>query len=105
MIMATIDNFAYPYDDSFETWPLLLSRCCMYDFLVFDGRVYNGHLSIIHFNTRCALHEMNELCMWLSSLQINPNEICLTGTWYTKNTLPYQIQGYKVFNVPIKANR
>ena len=77
--MATIDNFAYPYD-SLETRQLLLSRCCIYDFLAFCGSICNGHFSIIHINTQRSLHKMDERCMWLSSLQIKPNVICLTET-------------------------
>ncbi len=98
--MVSVDNFHFPYDDALETRQLLLQRCSQYDFVKFDSNIFNSNLSIIHLNIRSAVSKMDEFSIWLLSLQHKPNILCFTETWYLRDTLPYQLHGYTVFNVP-----
>ena len=51
-------------------------------------------------NIRCALSKMDELYILLSTLKHKPGVLCLTETWYSYDAIPYQINDYKIFNVP-----
>lgn len=101
--MASSPNFTYPYDDSVDVNNELLSRCQKYDFLNFNSRLFLDKFSIVHLNIRSALHKMDELNIWLTSLLNRPNVVCLTETWFQPCMPCPVLPAYESVNVPRPA--
>ena len=91
------DWFHYPYDDSPETANGIINRCQLYDYINFDGYVFNNEFGLIDLNINRAINKL-ELTVRLESLSHKQSVICLTETWLHYTSLPVVIPGHKTYN-------
>ena len=75
------DWFHYPFDDSPETAIGIVNHCKLYDYINFDGSVFNNKFGLINLNINRAINKIDELTVRLESLFLKPSAIYLTETW------------------------
>ena len=61
----------YPYDESPDTTADIISRCQKYDYINFDGSIFDNNFSILNLNIRSVKFELDELDVWLTNLNCN----------------------------------
>ncbi len=73
----------------------------MYDYVNFDGSVFNNKFSLVNLNMNRTTNQLDELAVRFESLSHKPSAICLTKTWLHDTSLPVIIIGYKTYNFPL----
>ena len=72
----------------------------MYDYINFDGSVFNDKFGSINLNINRVVNILDELAVWLESLSHKLSVTSLTETWLHDTSLPVVIPGYKTYNFP-----